>query len=178
MCLKPSAILLKICLLSDTHSYLDDQIITQLKWSDEIWHAGDIGNEETLNKMVAIRPFRGVSGNIDGADIRIRIPEVNHFEVNGLRVLIYHIGGYPPKYNTVSRSLIQRFKPDLFISGHSHILKIMRDKNTGALHMNPGAAGQHGFHIQRTLIRFQIDGSKIVQPEVVELGRRGKLVVP
>ena len=165
-----------ICLLSDTHSYLDPGIITHLEWSDEIWHAGDIGDEKTLNTMLQIKPVRAVYGNIDGRGLRLRVPEVNFFDIQGLKVMIFHIGGYPPKFNKVSRGLIRKYQPNLFIAGHSHILKIMRDPHSKMLHMNPGAAGQNGFHKMRTLIRFRLEGSKIVQPEVVELGKRGKLV--
>ena len=165
---------MKICLLSDTHSHLDDSILKQAQWSDEIWHAGDIGENSVLEELESIKKVRGVYGNIDGHYIRSALPEVNTFEIQGLKFMMVHIGGYPPKYNKYSKSLILEYKPDVFVTGHSHILKVMRDKAAKLIYLNPGAAGQYGFHKKRTLLRFKIELGSLIDLEIVELGLRGR----
>ncbi|MHA6248033.1 metallophosphoesterase family protein [Pontibacter sp. CAU 1760] len=163
----------KIGLLSDTHSYLDDQILRLLSDRDEIWHAGDFGTAEVSERLSAIAPLRGVYGNIDGADVRQLYPKVERFAVEGLDVLMTHIGGYPGKYHPDVRELIKANPPQLYITGHSHILKVMPDKKLGnLLHINPGAAGKHGFHKVRTMVRFAIENGKIQDLQVIELGKR------
>ena len=161
----------KIALISDTHSYFGEDVAKYLKECDEIWHAGDIGDASTLDKYCNLKPVRAVYGNIDGIDIRIDTPEYQFFTIEDLKVLMIHIGGYPGRYTPGARELIIRYKPDIFISGHSHILKIMPDKKYDLLHMNPGACGKKGFHKIRTLILFDLDNGKIENVRVVELAR-------
>jgi len=164
---------MKIGLISDTHSYLDEQILRHLQGCDEIWHAGDFGLLEVSDRLAAVAPLRGVYGNIDDKEIRQVHPKVQRFAVAGLDVLMTHIGGYPGKYHPDIRTEIKTNAPQLFISGHSHILKIMPDKNLPSLlHINPGAAGKHGFHQIRTLVKFSVIAGKIQQLQVVELGKR------
>jgi uncharacterized protein len=164
---------MKIGLLSDTHSYLDEQILRHLKDCDEIWHAGDFGSLAVSDALAAVAPLRGVYGNIDDQQIRNIHPKIQRFTLAGLDVLMTHIGGYPGKYHPDIRAIIKANPPDLFISGHSHILKIMPDKSlTNLLHINPGAAGKHGFHVVRTLVKFIINAGKIENLQVVELGKR------
>nr|WP_321243601.1 metallophosphoesterase family protein [uncultured Psychroserpens sp.] len=162
----------KILLLSDTHSYIDDDILKYVKQADEVWHAGDIGNLEVTDKIKALKPLRGVYGNIDDAKARLEFPENNRFICEGVDVWITHIGGYPPKYNMRTRDLIKQNPPKIFICGHSHILKVMPDKRYNLIHMNPGAVGKHGFHNVRTMLRFTIDGTKIENLEVIEFPKR------
>lgn len=160
----------RIGLLSDTHSYWDERYVKYFSECDEIWHAGDIGNLEIFEKLSAIAPLRAVFGNIDSSDIRYKCPERLRFNCEDVDVLIKHIGGYPGKYDASIRGTMFAKPPKLFISGHSHLLKVMYDKTIGCLHINPGAAGQAGFHKVRTLVRFTIDGSEIKDLEVIELG--------
>ncbi|MFT5736005.1 MAG: putative phosphoesterase [Maribacter sp.] len=162
----------KILLLSDTHSHLDDIILKYAVQADEIWHAGDIGDISVTDKLSKLKPIRAVFGNIDNHVIQTEFPLNHRFMCEDVDVLITHIGGYPPKYNSRTRPAIQNNPPKLFISGHSHILKVMMDKKLGVLHMNPGACGKHGFHQIRTMLRFQIDGKEIKNLEVIELGKR------
>jgi putative phosphoesterase len=158
----------KILLLSDTHSYIDEKILKYVKQADEIWHAGDIGNLQVTDAIKALKPLRAVYGNIDDAKARLEFPEHNRFMCEGVDVWITHIGGYPPKYNHRVKETISKNPPKLFISGHSHILKVMPDKKLNLLHMNPGAIGKHGFQNVRTMLRFTIDGKKIDNLEVIE----------
>jgi len=167
--------MLRIGLLSDTHSYLDEGILNALKDCDEIWHAGDIGSVEVADTLAAIKPLVAVTGNIDGGILRRMFPNDQIFEREGLKIWITHIGGYPSHYPSSIKKKIEEIKPGLFICGHSHILKVIPDKQYNLLHMNPGAAGQHGFHVYRTIIRFTIDQGKLKNAEVVELGRRGRI---
>ena len=167
---------MKILLLSDTHGYLDEKIIAHTKWADEIWHGGDIGNLAVADQLKNIKPLRAVYGNIDGSEIRISYPLDNRFEVDGIKVWITHIGGYPGHYDRRVRSILDADTADLFICGHSHILKVMRDQKYKMLCMNPGAAGISGFHKIRTMIRFQINSGKIENLEVIELGNRGAIL--
>jgi len=162
----------KILLLSDTHGHMDKTILKYAKQADEIWHAGDIGNLKVTDALAALKPVKGVHGNIDDHIIQKEFPENNRFYCEGVDVWITHIGGYPNKYNVRVREAIQENPPKLFISGHSHILKVMYDKKLGLLHMNPGACGKHGFHQVRTMLRFTIDGDQIANLEVIELGKR------
>jgi putative phosphoesterase len=160
----------RIGLLSDTHHYLDENIFNHFKDCDEIWHAGDFGTEEIARKIRDKKPLKGVYGNIDGQDIRKEFPEQLLFKCEGVKVMIRHIGGYPPKYNPETKKELLIHRPQLFISGHSHILKIMYDDKLNCLHMNPGAAGKQGWHKVRTIIRFVIDGNEMKDAEVIELG--------
>ena len=162
----------KILLLSDTHSYIDDRILDYAKEADEIWHAGDFGNMEVIEALEKIKPLKGVYGNIDDAKIRTIFPEVNHLTCEEVDVLMIHIGGYPGKYTPLTKQEILKKKPQLFISGHSHILKAMFDDKNQILHLNPGACGKSGWHKVRTMMRFTIDQKEIKDLEVIELGTR------
>lgn len=163
---------MKILLLSDTHSYIDDRILDYASQADEVWHAGDIGDLKVTDELSKVSQLRAVYGNIDNAEIRKEFPLNNRFTVEGLDVLMTHIGGYPGKYSPAIREEIYAHPPKLFICGHSHILKVMPDKKLNLLHMNPGACGVHGFHQVRTMIRFEINAGKIENPEIIELGKR------
>lgn len=162
----------KILLLSDTHGYMDNQILKFAKQADEVWHAGDIGDIKVSDTLKNIKPLRAVYGNIDNAEIRKEFPLDNRFTIENVEVWITHIGGYPNRYNIRIKEEIKKKPPRIFISGHSHILKVLNDKKLNLLHFNPGAAGKHGFHKTRTMLRFEIDGSKIENLEVIELGKR------
>lgn len=166
----------RIALLSDTHSHLDESIISHIEECDEIWHAGDIGNEEVIHTLEALKPVRAVHGNIDHGEVKLNYPVNNRFNVDGLDVLITHIGGYPKKYNKRVHEIFNIDPPQLFICGHSHICKVMFDKQFNFLHMNPGAAGHHGFHKIRTMLRFSIVEGIIKDLQVIELGIRGNSV--
>ncbi|MCH4821693.1 metallophosphatase family protein [Gramella lutea] len=159
----------KILLLSDTHGHMDDRILHYAEQADEIWHAGDIGNLEVTDKLKIINPLKAVYGNIDNAEIRKEFPLNNRFMCEDVDVWITHIGGYPGRYSPAIREDIRKDPPRIFISGHSHILKVMNDKNLNLLHMNPGAAGKQGFHKKRTMLRFKINGKDISDLEVIEL---------
>jgi putative phosphoesterase len=162
----------KIGLLSDTHGYLDEAIFTHFEKCDEIWHAGDFGNLELAVALSDFKPLRGVYGNIDGRDIRQLYPETLRFSIEELDVFMIHIGGYPNRYSPVVKDLMLHNPPSLFISGHSHILKVIYDKKFECLHLNPGAAGKQGWHKVRTLQRFDIEEGKIQNLEVIELATR------
>lgn len=166
----------RIVLLSDTHSYLDPKIIKYLKDADEIWHAGDIGDIVITDELSKHKPLKGVYGNIDGGILRTVFPKDLIFECEQVKVYITHIGGYPNRYNLEAKAIIEKEKPLLFICGHSHILKVMFDKKYNLLHINPGAAGKHGFHHIQTIVRFNINGDKIENLEVIELGKRNELI--
>ena len=166
---------MKIGLLSDTHSHLDPKVFTYFKDCDELWHAGDIGDIRLIAELERFKPVRAVSGNIDDKTIQSRFPEDLRFFCEELDVWITHIGGSPPKYNARVKKLLKEKAPDLFICGHSHILSIKRDANfNNMLYLNPGAAGNEGFHKIKTLVRFEVHGKKIEKMEVIELGKRGK----
>ena len=162
----------KILLLSDTHSFIDDQILKYVKKADEVWHAGDIGDLKVTDAIKTLKPLRAVYGNIDDATARLEFPLHNRFLCEQVDVWITHIGGYPGKYNINIREDIKMNPPKIFIAGHSHILKIQFDKKLQCLHLNPGAAGKHGFHKVRTMIRFEIDGKDIKNMEIIELEQR------
>jgi putative phosphoesterase len=162
----------RIALLSDTHNYLDPKLFKYFESCDQIWHAGDIGGVSITDELSKIKPVVAVYGNIDGQDVRKAHPKNQQFRCEGLDVFITHIGGYPGRYNADVLQTIKETSPKLFICGHSHILKVMYDKKYGLLHVNPGAAGIHGFHKVKTLVRFTIDADKIKDLEVIELGTR------
>jgi putative phosphoesterase len=162
----------KIGLISDTHGFLDDAVFKHFDNCDEIWHAGDFGDLMLAETLAAFRPFKGVYGNIDGQDIRRIYPEHLKFTCEAVPVWMTHIGGYPGKYDLKIREEIYRNPPGLFICGHSHILKVMYDKNITCLHLNPGAAGKYGWHKVRTLLRFCISDEKIHNLDVIELANR------
>lgn len=169
--------MINIGLISDTHDFLDPLVFKYFAGVDEIWHAGDIGTARLADQLSAFKPLRAVYGNIDGAELRRMFKEELFFEVENLKVYMTHIGGYPGKYPERIKNRLKDLKPGLFICGHSHILKVMFDKQNQLIHMNPGAAGIHGFHLKKTLIRFKVDHGKIIEPQAIELGNRsGKSV--
>lgn len=161
----------KILLLSDTHGYMGEDILKHIRSCDEVWHAGDIGDLKVTDAIKKLKPLRAVYGNIDGAEARIEFPLHQKFKIEGIEVWITHIGGYPNRYSKNIREAIKDECPDLFISGHSHILKVMQDRKLNLLHMNPGAIGKHGFHKVRTMLRFCVANGKIKQLEVIEFKR-------
>ena len=161
----------RIGLLSDTHGYWDERYLKYFDPCDQIWHAGDIGSMEVAERLAAFRPLKAVYGNIDGQDMRHTFPETAGFTVDGADVLMKHIGGYPGQYDPSIRSVLFANPPKLFISGHSHILKVKYDQTLGLLHINPGAAGIYGFHTVRTLVRFSIDNGNFSDLEVIELNK-------
>lgn len=164
----------RIGLLSDTHGCIDELIVNALNECDEVWHAGDIGGIDTADNFKRLgKLFRGVYGNIDGNEVRLDYPQSLRFECEGVEVFMTHIGGYPGRYEPIVREELKRQTPKLFIAGHSHILKVIYDKKFELLHMNPGAAGKHGFHKVRTLLRFSLENGVIKDLEVVELALRG-----
>ena len=165
----------KIGLLSDTHSYLDPKVFEYFNLCDEIWHAGDIGDEAIADQLKKFKPLIAVSGNIDGTPIRSSYPVDQIFLCEKIKVFITHIGGYPGNYFPEIRKKIIQHQPGLFICGHSHILKVMRDKEFTLLHINPGAEGKTGFHKMRTIVRFEITEHRIENLEVIELGLRGAI---
>ncbi len=162
----------KIGLISDTHGYLDDAVFNYFEKCDEIWHAGDFGSVEIIDQLQAFKPFKGVYGNIDGKDVRVVCPEHLRFRCEEVDVWMTHIGGYPGHYAPQVKPDILTNPPKLFICGHSHILKVLYDPKLQLLHLNPGAAGKYGWHKVRTLMRFDINGDKIENLEVIELAER------
>lgn len=162
----------RILLLSDTHGYMDETILKYARQADEIWHAGDIGSFDVTDTLSTIKPVRAVYGNIDDHGIRKEFPLDDRFKCEDVDVWMTHIGGYPNRYDRRIREQIKQNPPKLFISGHSHILKVMWDKKLDLLHMNPGSCGKNGFHQIRTMLRFDIDGKEIKNLEVIELGKR------
>jgi putative phosphoesterase len=163
----------RICLLSDTHGVLDPAILPLLAYCDEVWHAGDIGDVSILRQLADTgKTLRAVYGNIDGREVRVETQEVLAWDVEQRKVLMVHIGGYPGKYPASVRRLIESHAPDIFVCGHSHILKVMYDDRYHMLALNPGACGKSGFHVVRTLLQFTIDGRDIRDMSVVELGTR------
>ena len=159
----------RIGLISDTHNFLDEAVFQHFKDCDEIWHAGDFGTIAVANSLSGFKPLRGVFGNIDGYDVKSLYPEQLVFMCEHVKVMMRHIGGYPPRYNAPTKKELLIHRPQLFVAGHSHILKIIHDDNLQCLHMNPGAAGRHGWQKVRTLIRFKIDGKEMMDCEVIEL---------
>lgn len=164
---------MKILLLSDTHSYLDETILKYSGEADEIWHAGDFGNVSVSDTLSFIRPLKGVYGNIDNQELRKIHPHEMYFQVEGITVLMIHIGGYPGNWPLKVKQLIRKHNPAVFVCGHSHILKIIRDPQyNNMLCINPGAAGKTGFHQKRTMVRMIIEKGKITSLEVIELGNK------
>lgn len=164
---------MKIGVISDTHSFLDDKVFQYFDQCDEIWHAGDIGDSSVIEKLEHFKPTMTVYGNIDSSKLRATYPEHQRIEREGFKIWMTHIGGYPPRYNPQIRSLLNTAMPDIFVCGHSHILRVMHDpQQNKLLYINPGAAGKHGFHKVRTIIRFDIDSGKISNMQVIELGSR------
>ena len=161
----------KILLISDTHGYIDEKIIKYANQVDEIWHAGDIGDISITDTLKTIKPLKAVYGNIDDQKIRSEFPLHNRFLCEKVDVWITHIGGYPKKYNPKIIDKLRSNPPDLFICGHSHILKVINDKELNLLHINPGAIGKHGLHYVRTMVQFEINGNKIENLSVVEFKR-------
>lgn len=164
---------MNIGLLSDTHGYLDPQVLSYFQDCDELWHAGDLGSDKILTSLTSFKPTIAVYGNIDGGTLRQQLPEDQWFEREGLTIWMTHIGGYPPRYNVRTRQGLAERRPDLFICGHSHILKVVKDPNReNMLCLNPGAAGRQGFHRIRTILRFTLKNSEITQLEAIELGAK------
>lgn len=165
---------MKIGLISDTHGSLDPKVFDYFQHCDEIWHAGDIGELSIADKLEAFKPLRAVYGNIDDKDIQIRYPEDLFFECEGLHVWMTHIGGAPPRYNPRIKKILAARRPDIFVCGHSHILRVAKDPALeGMLYVNPGAAGNQGFHFMKTIVRFEILTGEVRDMEVIELGKRG-----
>ncbi|MEK6780331.1 MAG: metallophosphoesterase family protein [Bacteroidota bacterium] len=167
---------MKIGLLSDTHSHLDPKVLEYFKDCDEIWHGGDIGDAMVINELEKYKPVRAVFGNIDDKEMQVRFPEDVWFNCEDLTIWMTHIGGAPPHYNPRIKKILKDRAPDIFICGHSHILRIKKDPNyNNMLYLNPGAAGNHGFHHIKTIVRFNVIGKEIKNMEVIELGKRGKI---
>jgi uncharacterized protein len=165
----------KILLISDTHGYLDPKLLKHIEEADEVWHGGDIGTIEVCDSIQRLKPLKAVYGNIDAPGIRASYPENLVFACEELKVLITHIGGYPGKYPARVKNLITEHKPGLFICGHSHILKVMFDKQFNLLHINPGACGVQGFHQVKTAVRFEVEEKEIKNLAVIELGKRASV---
>jgi len=166
---------MRIGLLSDTHSTLDATVFDYFKECDELWHAGDIGEAYVLHTLQKFKPVKAVYGNIDTPEFQRSLPEDLWFDSEGLTVLMTHIGGAPPNYNQRIKKILKERKPDILVCGHSHILRVVRDTTYKMLYINPGAAGNHGFHHIKTIMRFEIVGKEIRNMEVIELGKRGKI---
>ena len=168
---------MKIGLLSDTHSHLDPKVFTYFQDCDEIWHAGDIGDRLVVDELEKAKPLRAVYGNIDDKEMQVRYQEDTWFTCEGLTIWMTHIGGAPPNYNPRVKKIFKERVPDLFICGHSHILRVKKDPNyKSMLYINPGAAGNQGFHDMKTIMSFEIAGKEIKNLEVVELGKRGAII--
>ena len=167
--LRPYRQVKKIGIISDTHAFWDEKYLHYFEPCDEIWHAGDIGSTEVADRLAAFRTLRAVCGNCDGGDLRLMFPERLRFKCEDVDVLMKHIGGYPGNYDASVRGQIYASPPQLFISGHSHILKVKYDKTLNLLHINPGAAGIQGWHKERTIVRLTIDGQRFTDCEVVTL---------
>ncbi|MBP6324230.1 MAG: metallophosphoesterase family protein [Chitinophagales bacterium] len=165
----------RIGIISDTHNYLDEKVFDYFKDVDMIWHAGDIGTQEVTDKLKAFKPLYAVHGNIDGHELRAEFPENQFIDVEGCKIFITHIAGAVGKYNSRVVKIIQEQKPAILVCGHSHIVKVIKDINYNLLHINSGAAGIHGFHKMRTIIRFEIENGKPQKMELIELGLRGKI---
>lgn len=165
----------KVLVISDTHSYIDDRIIKYASEADYVIHAGDIGSFDVIEKLKSVSEVLFVYGNIDGNEIRSESNKFEFFKINDLKILLTHISGKTPKYNKETLIKIKEHNPDLLIAGHSHILKIQYDKINKLIFLNPGAAGRHGFHLKRTMLRFEIKLNKIENLEIIELGSRSDL---
>jgi uncharacterized protein len=167
---------MKIGLISDTHGFLDKRVFSYFAACDEVWHAGDIGSLELVEQLHSFKPLKAVFGNIDDKEMQTRFPEDQRFRCEDLNIWITHIGGVPPNYNPRVKKILKENTPDIFICGHSHILRVKKDPAfNNMLYINPGAAGNHGFHAIKTLIRFDIERKEIKNMEVIELGKRGAI---
>jgi len=166
---------MKIGLISDTHSYLDPKVLEYFQSVDEIWHAGDIGEVSVTQQLEQLKPLRAVYGNIDDKNLQALYPEDLWFDCEGLRIWMTHIAGSPPNYNPRTKKILKEKSADVLICGHSHILKVIKDPKYNLLYINPGAAGNHGFHHIKTIMRFEILNKEIKNMEVIELGKRGQL---
>ena len=166
---------MRIAVIADTHDRYPDWLPARLREADEIWHAGDFGELTVSDRLSALKPFRGVYGNIDDQKLRSVHPEHDFFEVEKMKVLMIHIAGPFGSYSPQTRKLVEEVRPDVLVCGHSHILKVQFDTKNKLLYLNPGAAGKHGFHKVRTLLRFTVDGDRLKDLEAVELGARGSL---
>jgi putative phosphoesterase len=164
---------MRIGLIADTHGFLDEALFEYFSQCDEVWHAGDFGSVEVLERLRQFKPVRGVYGNIDGPELRSQLAEDLRWTCEGLRVYMTHVGGYPGRYDPRAKKIVLETKPGLFVCGHSHILKVMRDLNLNLIHMNPGACGNAGWHQVRTGLRFTVAAGKVDGVEEIELGRRG-----
>jgi putative phosphoesterase len=162
----------RIGLLSDTHGFLDDAVFTWFSECDEVWHAGDFGSVEVFERLRGFKPLRGVFGNIDPDLLRAGLPPQLQWQCEGVRVYMTHIGGHPERYESKAKAELIHVRPDLFICGHSHILRVARDPKLDLLYMNPGACGRQGWHAVRTVLRFNIEAGKISGVEAIELGPR------
>lgn len=174
---------MRIGLLSDTHGFLDEDVFSHFAECDEVWHAGDVGPGDSgplalLDRLKNFKPLRAVYGNVDGAEMRSELSRDLTWECEGMPIYMTHIGGYPGAYDRRAKGELLRYKPRLFIAGHSHILKVMRDPALDLLHMNPGACGHTGWHKVRTLLRFTIDAGKMSDVAAIELGARGRSQSP
>ncbi|GGZ31111.1 phosphoesterase [Echinicola pacifica] len=167
--------MVKVGLISDSHGYIDEATLAHLEDVDEIWHAGDIGTDSVMEALPAGKTLRVVTGNIDGSEMREKYPEELVFTVEGVKVLMIHIGGKPPRYATGVKKRIKDVNPQMFICGHSHICKVEFDQELKCLYMNPGAMGNHGFHQMKTILKFDLEEGKPKNLRVVELGKRGSL---
>ena len=165
---------MRIGLISDTHGFLDDVVFSSFAECDEIWHAGDFGPVELLHRLKAFKPVRGVFGNIDGDRVRSELTRDLTWDCDGVRVYMTHIGGHPGHYDARARRELDVVKPGLFICGHTHVVRVMRDPTLGLLHLNPGASGHQGWHTSRTILRFTVEASVIGGVELIELGPRGQ----
>ncbi len=165
---------MRVGLLSDTHGFLDNALFTYFEDCDEVWHAGDVGSLAVLTDLKGFKPTRAVFGNVDGWEIRSELQEDLEWECEGLRVYMTHIGGYPGNYDRRAKQELITRKPGLFLCGHSHIPQVMRDQEMALLHLNPGACGHTGLHTKRTAMRFSVEGDKVVNLELIELGPRGR----
>lgn len=163
---------MRIGLISDTHGHLDPKLFHFLDECDEIWHAGDIGNLKLAQELEKFRPMRAVWGNIDGPELRYEYPEQQRFMCEGMDILMLHIGGRPGRYAKGVRKMLKREKPDIFICGHSHVLRCEPDEKLGLIHLNPGACGRQGFHVEKTIMRFTIEGREMSQFQICRLGPR------
>lgn len=166
---------LRVGLLSDTHGFLDDAVFQHFAPCDEIWHAGDFGSLEVADRLSSFKTLRGVYGNVDGPELRAELPPDLTWECEGMHVYMTHIGGYPGHYDAGIAKKLRQLRPGLFICGHSHILKVMRDRALGLVHMNPGACGHNGWHVVRTLLRFTVEAGEISGVQAIELGPRRRV---
>jgi putative phosphoesterase len=163
----------RIGLLSDTHGVLDNELVSILSGCDEIWHAGDFGSMDVYQALSGLnKPLKGVYGNIDGIELRLLLPLDQQWEVEGMKIFMTHIGGYPGRYTTRVKNILEEQQPHIYVCGHSHILKVIYDKKLNLLHLNPGACGKEGFHKVRTALTFAIDGDKVKEMGVIELNPR------